>query len=230
VLHKIEEEMAKKKINTDTRVIASRSVPEAILETIAAENADLVLLNWDGDVDTKGFVFGKKVDTVLHRAKCDLITVKLGTEPSFKRVFIPVAVDANPNLRFTGKVAMALHEAFGSVITVAMVVPEDVRGRNEQEFRDILDERVRELKIRGVGEIFTKLIFSDYLTSGILKATSGEYDIVLLPSARGRITRAIGVGSIPEQVAKQCRRKTVIIAKGHRGVTQPFLEYLSERF
>ena len=180
-------------------------------------------------MNTKGFIFGQKVDAVLHRAKCDMLTVKLGTETSMLRVFIPVAIDANPNLRFTGKVATALHHAFRSNVTVAMVLPEDIAGGEEAPYLTILDERVRELKMKiPHAHVEAKLFHSDYLASGIVKAASG-YDVVLLPAARNRLTKAIGVGSIPEQVAKNCRRKTVLIAKGYRGIAQPFWEYISER-
>lgn len=230
VLHEIEKDMAKKRLNVDTRIVSAVSVPEAILETIIAEHADLVLMNWDGSVDTKGFIFGRKIDVVLHRAKCDMLTVKLGSGEKVERVFIPVAIDANPNLRFTGKVATALWHTFGSQITIAMVVPEDVRGKGEDYYRGLLEERVAELKMKIKDGVESKLIYSDYVASGILKGASELYDVVLLPAARGRVTHAIGVGSIPEQVAKQCRRKTVLIAKGYRGITKPFWEYLAERF
>ncbi len=228
ILEEIEEGMASQKLNIDTRIVASHSVAEAILETIVSENADLALLNWDGSVDTKGFIFGRKIDVVLHRAKCDLLTVKLGTEKNMKSIFIPVAVDFNPNLRFTGKVATALCHGFGSRVTVVMVVPEDVRGRSTHYYEKILAERIRELKIKTDSPIDSKLYYSDYLASGIVKASSG-FDVVLLPAARGGITLAVGVGSIPEQVAKNTRRKMVMIAKGYRGAAQPFWDYLRDR-
>ena len=222
--------MAKKRLNVDTRIVSSESVPEAILETIAEENADLVLMNWDGDVNTKGFIFGRKIDVVLHRAKCDMLTVKLGSGGKMDRVFLPVAIDANPNLRFTGKVATALSRTFGSKITVAMVVPEDVRGKTDEQYQKILEGHVQELKMKIPGGVESKVIYSDYVASGILKSTDNTYDVILLPSARGHITRAISLGSVPEQVAKQCRRRTVIIAKGYRGVAKPLWEYIKERF
>lgn len=229
VLHKIEEETSKKRLNVETRVVAAESIPEAILDTVLSENADLVLMNWDGDVHTKGFSFGRKIDTVLHRAKCDLLTVKLGTERRTRSIFIPVAVDGNPNLRFTGKVATAFHHAYNAQITVGMVIPEDVHGRGEEYFLSILEDRVRELKIKKPGGVESKLIHADYPASGIVRSVS-EFDVVLLPAARNRITQAISVGSIPEQVAKNCRGKTVLIAKGHRGVAQPFWDYITDHF
>jgi nucleotide-binding universal stress UspA family protein len=143
-------------------------------------------------------------------------------------VFIPVSVDANPNLRFTGKVATALAHAYGSKITVVMVVPEDILGTNDTEYKKILEERVRELKIKSPN-VESMLVYSDYLASGIVKA-SKTHDVVLLPASRGGITQVIGIGSIPEQVAKNCHRRTVMMAKGYRGITQPFLDYLAERF
>jgi nucleotide-binding universal stress UspA family protein len=230
ILHEIEKDMAKKRLNVDTRIVSAASVPEAILETIAAEGADLVLMNWNGSVDTKGFIFGRKVDVVLHRAKCDMLTVKLGSGEKMDRVLIPVAIDANPNLRFTGKVATALWCTFNAHVTVAMVVPEDVRGKGEEYYQGVLEQHVQELKMKIPGGVDSKVIYSDYVASGILRSAHEAYDIVLLPAARGGITKAIGVGSIPEQVAKQCRRKTVLIAKGYRGITKPFWEYLAERF
>ena len=227
VLKEIEENMASQKVNIDTRIVSSHSIPEAILETIQSENADLALLSWDGDVNTKGFIFGRKIDVVLHRAKCDLLTVKIGLDTAMEKVFIPVSVDANPNLRFTGKVATALCHSFNSSITVVMVVPEDVRGKNDAYYHKLLLERVRELKIKVPERVETKLVYSDYLASGIMKASSG-YDVILIPAARARITLAVGVGSIPEQVTKNTRRKTVMIAKGYRGAVQPFWDYLND--
>ena len=230
LLHAIEDDMAKKRLNVDTRIVQSQSVPEAILKTIVEEHADLVLMNWDGDVNTKGFIFGRKIDVVLHRAKCDMLTVKLGSVEKLDRVFVPVPIDANPNLRFTGKVATALYRTFGSKITVAMIVPEDIRGNADKYYESILEKHVRELKMKIPSGVESKLIYSDYVASGILKNSSEAYDAVLLPAARGGITQVISVGSISEQVAKQCRRKTVFVAKGYRGIAKPFWEYLAERF
>ncbi|KKU77413.1 MAG: Chloride channel protein [Parcubacteria group bacterium GW2011_GWA2_47_7] len=199
---------------------------EATLDTVRSEKAVLVLLNWDGAVNTKGFIFGRKIDVVLHRAKCDLLTVKLGTIDTIKTIFIPVAIDPNPNLRFAGKVASALCSSFDARVIVVMVVPLDVRDHDEARYEKILSDHINELKIKTTQSIETKLVYSDFLSSGIMKASEG-CDVVLLPAARGRITRAIGVGSIPEQVAKNSRKKTVMIAKGYRGITQPLWDYLT---
>ncbi|MEK7596450.1 MAG: amino acid permease [Patescibacteria group bacterium] len=228
VLEKIEKAATNKRFNIDTRLVAARSISESILETVEAEDGDLLIMGWDGYVNTKGFIFGRKVDVVLRRAKCDLIVVKFVNLAGIKKVFIPIAVNENPNLRFAGKIATALVSWFGGEVTVAMVVPEKVINIRYARHYSVLENYVRELKLKTGAEPKIKLIRSDNVVSSILKEAQ-HHDVVLLPAARGRISKAIGVGSIPEKVAKHCQ-KTVIIAKGHRGIVQPFFDYLRSRF
>lgn len=228
VLDKIEKAAFVKKINIDTRFIAARSIPEAILETVQVEDGDLLVMGWDGYVNTKGFIFGRKVDAVLHRVKSDLIVIKLFDLGNMKKILIPVSRDENPNLRFTGKVATALARWFDGEITVGMVVPEKAANLEHIRYHAVLEDRIRELKIKTDKKPELKLVSSNNVASAILREAA-NYHIVLLPAARDRITKIVGVGSIPEQVAKHCR-KTVIIAKGYRGIAQPFFDYLRSRF
>ncbi|QQG45206.1 MAG: amino acid permease [Candidatus Sungiibacteriota bacterium] len=228
VLDKIEKSSIEKKTNIDTRLLAARSVPETILETVAVENGDLLIMGWDGYVDTKGFIFGRKVDTVLHRAKSDLLVVKLQDPEHIKRILVPVPLDENPNLRFAGKVATALANWFDGEVTVVMIIPDYTSNISYARYHVLLEDRIRELKFKTTKEIKLKLIRSNHIASAIIKEAN-HHDVVLLPAARGRITKVIGMGSIPEQIAKHCR-KTIIMAKGHRGIIQPFFDYVKSRF
>ncbi len=263
LLEKVEKLAAGEKLNVATRLVAARSIPDAILEMVEVEKGNLLIMGWDGYVNTKGFIFGRKVDVVLHRVKADLLVVKLhdfsptsssaflqegklresGANHSFdsmknyedfreymgiKKIFIPVAPDANPNLRFAGKVGTALAQRFGAEVTVGMVIPEHATDKEAGAFHALMEEHVGELKLKLEGLPRTKFITSNFIASAILKEAE-QYDLLLLPAARGRMTKAIGVGSIPERVAKHSRQ-VVIIAKGHRGIIQPFFDYLRSRF
>lgn len=226
-LEKVEAFAIEKKINIYTRVIAARSIPEAILETVSVKDGDLLIMGWDGYVNTKGFILGKKVDVVLHRAKCDLLVVKLRDLQRMKKIFIPIAIDDNPNLRFTGKVATALQRWFEGEITFCMVVPERTTLDEYKNYYVLFDERIREIKLKTGIAPAIRIVRSNFIASTILKEAA-EHDVILLPAARGRITKAIGMGSIPEHVVKHYS-KTVIIAKGHRGIGQPFFDYIKSR-
>lgn len=228
VLDKIEQAAVREKINIDTRLLAARSIPETILNKVEVQKGDLLIMGWDGYVNTKGFIFGRKIDTVLHRVQCDLLVVKLADLSHMKNILIPVSIDENPNLRFTGKVATALSRWFSGYVTIVMIIPEHASNLDYAKYFAILEDRVRELKIKLDQVPEFKLIRSDHVASALIKEGL-HYDVVLLPAARGKITKAIGVGSIPEQVAKHCA-KTVMIAKGHRGIVQPFFDYVKSRF
>lgn len=233
VLDKVEKAAIQEKINVDTVLMAARSIPDAMLSAVQVENGKLLVMGWDGYVNTKGFSFGRKVDAVLHRAKCDLVVAKFPREGEtrFKKIFIPVSVDENPNLRFAGKTATALSKRFDAKLTIGMVIPKETENIQYAKYFSVLEDRVKELKIKTDDPPETKLIRSNNVISAILKeAVEHDYDVVLLPAARGRITKAITMGSIPEQVAKHLQKRTVIMARGHRGIAQPFFDYIRSRF
>ena len=227
ILNAIEDGATRQKSNVETRIVSARSVSDTILETIRVEDGDLLVMGWNGYIDTKGFIFGKKVDTMLHRAKCDLVVAKIRPPASIRKIFIPVPVDKNPNLRFTGMVASALAKCYGATITVGMVVPEATRNGTSLHYRALLQDYVDELKFKTPDAPELTVLYSDNIVSAILKEAA-SHDVIIMPADRGRITHAVGMGSIPEQVAKHAKQ-TVIMAKGYRGIIQPFSDYIRSR-
>ena len=228
VLDKIETAAKEKKINVDTRLSAARSIPDAILATVEVEDGDLLIMGWDGYVNTKGFIFGRKVDVVLHRVKCDLAVTKFAKSPVFKKIFIPVSIDENPNLRFAGKIATAVSKWHTGQITVGMVIRENTSTAKYARYFALLEDHIKELKLKTGIEPEIKLIRSNNIAFSIIKE-GNSHDVIILPASRGRITKAISMGSIPERVAKHSD-KTIIMAKGHRGIVQPFFDYIRSRF
>lgn len=229
LLDTIEQEAAALHFNVETRIVSARSIPDTILETVRTEDGDLLVMGWDGYTNTKGFIFGKKVDTVLRRSKCDLVVGRARAPlQSIRKIFIPVSLDFNPNLRFTGMVASALAKWYGAELTVGMIIPEHTNSKTLRKYREILEKQVAELKLKIPSPPLPRLVRSNHITSGILQGAR-HHDVIIMPANRGRITKAIGMGSIPEQVAKHAKQ-TVIMAKGHRGIVEPFFDYLRSRF
>ncbi|MEO1004602.1 MAG: chloride channel protein [Cyanobacteria bacterium J06638_38] len=64
-------------IHTQIRVAAD--VSEAILETIAREHIDLLLMGWKAKKPGIEAIFSNTVDSLIQQAPCDLMLVKLGT-------------------------------------------------------------------------------------------------------------------------------------------------------
>ncbi|MDP3726167.1 MAG: amino acid permease [bacterium] len=229
ILDEIESAAIKKNFNIYTRIIAARSVPETLLDVVQAEDGDLLIMEWDGYVNTKGFIFGKKIDTVLHRVRCDLIVAKLnGSFKNVRKIFIPVPTEDNHNLRFTGRVINALAPSLHAEITLGMIIPEKTKLLEQLHSQTVLEKHLQELKFKNIQVVNTKVIRSDDIVEAIVHE-SLNHDAVVLPPDRGRITKAIGMGSIPEQVARRSK-KIVLMTKGYRGITQPLFDYIQSRF
>ncbi len=226
-LAKIEAAAAEKQINIDTRIVVARSVTGAILNTVSVENADLLILGWDGYVKNKGFIFGKYIDSVLRQSKCSLLIIKLFDLQNMKKILIPVAVDKNPNLRLAGLTALSLARWFNGTITVLMIVPKNTRTSKYEDYQTLLSERIKELAL---GESIIpdmKIVPSDTVASTIVKE-GHAHDIIILPAANGRVNRSIGVGSTLEYVAQRSR-KTVILAKSRHGFVRSVFESIMAR-
>ena len=228
ILDEIEYDATNKKINIDTRLVAARSISDTILDTVSVEDGDLLIMGWDGYVDTKGFVFGKNVDAVLRQTKCDLAIVKICSHPLLaKKILLPISFENNPHLRFTGKMASALLKKYKGQLTVIMFAPPNTRPGWEENVQTIFAERLQELKIKASTIIQTKIVYSDYKASAILNEME-EFDTLLLPAGRESLSQVIGMGTVSEHSAKLCRKNT-IIARGYRGIIEPFFEYLKSR-
>ncbi|MEA5409883.1 universal stress protein [Haloarculaceae archaeon H-GB2-1] len=67
-------------IGLRTRAIVGRDAGSIILDVIEEENADHVLLGWQGTRSRREHVLGSTIDPVIGRAPCDATLVKLGPE------------------------------------------------------------------------------------------------------------------------------------------------------
>ncbi len=67
------------KIKVHTQIRIATDVSEAILETIAREHIDLLIMGWKGKSSSLDSIFSNIVDSLIQQAPCDLMLVKLGS-------------------------------------------------------------------------------------------------------------------------------------------------------
>lgn len=79
LLHRVERLGRQWNIPVHTQIRVAQDRAEAILEAIAKQQINLLLMGWKGNTATPGAIFGDLVDTIIHKAPCDLILVKLGS-------------------------------------------------------------------------------------------------------------------------------------------------------
>jgi CIC family chloride channel protein len=79
LLHRVERLGRQWNVPVHTQIRVAQDRAEAILEAIAEQQINILLMGWKGNTATPGAIFGDLVDTIIHRAPCDLILVKLGS-------------------------------------------------------------------------------------------------------------------------------------------------------
>lgn len=220
----------KKSIDIHTYVLSNSDVVSTILEIVREEECDILILNWDGYVRSKGSIFGRKIDPVLRKAECDLFVLKTNTITYPASIL--VAVDFrmhSPFLRVVGKTASAIAKGYGSTITIFTVINPSFKKTDEYaRWYEGIDFRIkRRLKLDTDLSYTLKITENASITSAILEE-SKNYDLLILGAAREKFFAEIRAGGIPEFAAKHTK-KPAIIVKGHRGITQPFIDYIIER-
>ncbi len=218
------------KIDTHTYVLSSDDVVKTILEIVREEACDVLILNWDGYVRSKGKIFGSKIDPVLRQVGSDLLVFK-GDE------FVPpksilLAADyrlVSPFLRFTGKVTSAIATFFKSEVTILTVLPPNFKNSPAYEqWKTTFDFKVKnKIKLRPNIRYTVKVVESPSIAMSLL-AESKNHDLVVLGGSQEKLFSEIRLGNLPEFLAKHLK-KPFVIAKGHRGLTQPFIEYIKNR-
>ena len=79
LMHRLERWGRKHNIPVHTQVRVANNTAEAILETIAQEHTNLLLMGWRGECSSSEKIFGNVIDTIITEATCELMLIKLGT-------------------------------------------------------------------------------------------------------------------------------------------------------
>ena len=225
------------KIPVHTQIRVAHDIAYAIQETIEERHIDLMLMDWKGNTSTPGRIFGDVVDTLIHKATCDVVLVKLGTvndltedtsigltnqlSPkkssatySFNRWLIPMA--GSPNESVVIKLLPALMNLSNNPqpeVHLAQVFKPSESKPNmallEQTSHQLLHNH--KLNTTSVSIIPVK---ADSVSDGVIKLVKTErYDVVILgASDEGMLQHAIK-GSIPEAIATGVE-SIVILVRG----------------
>ncbi|MFC6953282.1 amino acid permease [Halorubellus litoreus] len=182
-------------VDLRTRSIVAPELDRAILDVVAEEDADQLLLGWDGTVGGDGHTFGHTTDPILEHADCDVSLVDLET-PS---VGTPVALVApGPNAPIVARRAFEFATADGTTPTLLHVHPPgadadaDPAGAGARAVRDVADAAGL-----AADEYDSEVVVSDDVERALRDAVDG-YDTVCF----GLSERADGSGIVHGAVTR----------------------------
>lgn len=190
-------------VEVGARMVVARSVADGILDVVAEEEPDLILLGWSGR-SPRDAVMGSNLDRVVTRANCDVLVEKLGpgTE-TVDSILLPVV--ESPHTWLASQVTTAIADANDAEVEALHVLEP---GREDEEASDLLAE-----VSTAIGpEIVRTRIQSGSSPVEAIAAATDRHDLTIMGATRsGPLQRRL-VGSTPRALSRQVD-ETVIIAR-----------------
>ncbi|WP_135305146.1 amino acid permease [Haloarcula amylovorans] len=199
-----------------TRAIVGRNAGSAILDVIEEEDADHVLLGWEGKRSRREHVLGSTIDPVIGRAPCDATLVKIGPEDGRATGDIMVLAGEGPHAPVAARRATEFAEASGEKTSVTLFnvqePGDDEEGLSPQERgQALIEEFVERADIEGL-EYNNRIEVAEDIEGTILDAAT-EYDTICVGATRSSAVTQAVFGSLPETIGEQTDR-TVVMARG----------------
>jgi amino acid transporter/nucleotide-binding universal stress UspA family protein len=202
-----------KDINLHSLSMVGRDTVDSLLEVIKMEDCDKLLVAWDGFTNTKGVVFGSKIDRILRETKIDLLLVK-NPQPVRSILLAEEYHSDNPYLPLTGDILSALKVHFHPKMKLISVVPMEHEGPGINTTKKLLD--AVDCKESDFEEI--KILRAKSPVMAIVKEANFQKEgkLVIINASSPHILDQIRMGTIPELLAKHIDA-SVMIVRGHQG-------------
>lgn len=191
-----------------TRAIVAPDVSTAVLDVIADEDADQLLIGWDGEVGEGEFAFGHTIDPVIKRARCDVSVVKLVADS----VGTPVALVApGQNAPVVARRAFEFATVNDTVPTLLFVQsPDTYPGAESADAgREILSYIARSAGLE-TGEYNAEVLVTDDIETA-LQETSEAYETICVGLSHRADSSGIPYGTFTEQIALNAPGNVVLI-------------------
>lgn len=212
-------------INLHSISMVGRNAVDSLLEVIRMEDCDLIIAKWTGSTQTKGAIYGEKIDRLLRESKIDIIVVK-NPQPIASILVAEESSGNNPYIPLMGEILDALKKGFNPKMRLISVInPDDSRVDCEDT-----DCMLSPLALRK--EDFEKIEFTrsrSVLTAIVKEAKPKGIDLVVINASSPKFLKEVHLGILPEMLAKHLDT-SVIIVRGHEGLTETTLRRWQRRF
>lgn len=202
-------------ISLHTQIRVSTDISEAILETITREQINLLLMGWTGKSSGIETIFGNVVDSLIKQAPCDLMLIKLGTNPHAfpqqlrlrHKWLIPTTGGDRINKLLTILPALASLHQIPPKIQLCQVSPPDQSRNYTADFAQAMELLQNEMSC----PIFPLLIPNYSVSEAVIELTQHKkYGLVVLGASNEGLLQNAVKGNIPETIARHAN-STVII-------------------
>lgn len=203
-----------------TQIRIAQDTAQSIIETIQERHINLMLMSWKGGGDTQGAIFGNVTDTLIHKAPCDLMLVKLGASPTAyphnlehnATWLVPMA--GGPNAQRAIELLPSLTTLYANPnapeLWLCKVYPPTELEPNSQA----LEEAAQTLTEKLNKSIIPISIRSHSVADALIHLAQAEVcDLIILGASREGLLQQAIHGNIPDAIASGVD-STVIVVRG----------------
>ena len=215
LMEKLETWGKKSAIALHTQISIATDVSQTILETIAKEHIDLLIMGWKGKDSGIESIFSNVVDSLIRQAPCDLMLVKLGKSPHAfpqqldlrHRWLIPTTGGDRINKLLSFLPALATLDSIPPKIQLCQVHPPDLAKSPTRDFYNAAN-----ILQKAMNSPIILLPISAYsVAEAIVNLTKQKkYGLVVLGASNEGLLQQAVRGNIPKAIARHAN-STVII-------------------
>ena len=207
-------------IAVHTQIRVATDVSEAILETIAKEHIDLLLMGWRGKNVGIETIFGNITDSLIKQAACDLMLVKLGSAShAFPKQLhlrhkwlIPTTGGDRINKLLAILPALTKLDYIPPKIQICQVTSNNRSHHFSTDFQNAAYSLQKAMNC----PIIPLLISANSVSEAIINLTRRKkYGLVILGASNEGLLQNVVKGNIPEAIARHAN-STVIIFRSYQ--------------
>jgi chloride channel protein, CIC family len=201
-------------ISVHIQIRVAHNIANTVLEIIQERHIDLLVMGWSG-VNSPGFVFGSVVDTLVQRASCRMLLVKLAAgDRAFERWLVPTAGGPNSQQALRSLPALL---GLGKSPEIYLC---HVARNDTDDAAAALNPAIAMLQKRVDApiEMITVQRWSptDRRSSAVATAIvdlAAEYacDVIVVGATRSGMLQQVMQGNIPEEIARRCGCTVILV-------------------
>ena len=194
----------------NTQILLAHNIAEAILDTIRDRQINLLVMGWDEHNRSPGSIFGQTIDTLIEKAPCDLLLVKLGKRAivyphdlqQAATWLIPMA--GGPNVQRAFDYLPGLLSLYPDKTSPELILSKVFLPSDSQPAYSTLYEVSQTLQERISQPITSVPLCSRSVSDAIISlAEMRRCSVILLGASREGLLKTVLHGNIPALIADQ---------------------------
>ena len=180
-------------LDVESRVRVAHQAWDGIVETVAEEGVDLLLLGWESWPHRDEPAYGTTTDTLVKEPSCNVAVLRPGSRGEIRRILVPIR--GGPHAELALSLASALATWFAAAVTLLHVERPDASWRERQ-----IEERLFTALAAQVGAhwVVRRVVATGSVTATILEAAR-DHDLVVMGASA--IDDGSLLGVVPERIA-----------------------------